>query len=137
MEHSTSGVLGLTAHILNMEKGIFEFQVNGKDVGLRFGTRALRLLENKLKEDISIILGRAATGKTGIDFMCTIFECAALDYAITHKKEIDIKNDDMPDWIDAVGGINEALKILTEGITQYFPKNSASPVMETGEVIIP
>ncbi len=116
-----------------IEKGVFEFEVKGQKVGLRFGTRALRLLEQKVKEDISIILGRAASGKSGIDFMCNIFECAAIDYAVTNKMEVSFTNDDMPDWVDAVGGLTEGLKIVAEGLTQYFPKNSASLVTETRE----
>jgi hypothetical protein len=116
-----------------MDNGIKEFSVNGKTVGLRFGTRALRLLEKKVKKDISEILTEAATGKTGIDFMCDIFECAAQDYCITNKIEVTFTNDDMPDWVDACGGLNEGLKILAEGIQQYFPKNLTSPVTETGE----
>lgn len=119
-----------------MENGIFEFEVSGKTVGLRFGTRALRLLEKKLKEDISLILNRAAEGRTGIDFMCDIFECTAQDYFITNKLEITFTNDDMPDWIDAVGGLSAALQILAEGMTQYHPKNLSSPVKETGEKAI-
>lgn len=110
-----------------MENGIHLFEVNGKKVGLRFGTRSLRLLEKKLKEDISVILEQAVKGRSGIEFLCNIFECTAQDYYITNKIEIDFSNDDMPDWIDAVGGLNPASQIVTEGINQYFPKNSTSP----------
>lgn len=106
-----------------MENGIIEFDVNEKKVGLRFGTRALRLLEKKMKQDISDILALAAEGKTGIDFLCDIFECAAQDYCITKKIEITFNNEDMCDWIDACGGLNAGLKILAEGLTQYHPKN--------------
>lgn len=116
-----------------MDKGIFEFEIKGETVGLRFGTRALRILETKLNENISGVLSKAVSGRPGIDFMCNIFECAAQDYFITNKKEINFTNDDMPDWIDAVGGLNQALKIVADGLTQYFPKNSASLVTETRE----
>lgn len=106
-----------------MENGIFEFKVGEKTVGLRFGTRALRILEKKMKLDISVILTIASEGKTGIDFMCDIFECAALDYCHTKKVEVDFTNEDMPDWVDAIGGLNAGLKVLADGLTHYHPKN--------------
>lgn len=115
-------------------KGIFEFEVNNKKVGIRFGTRAFRLLQRKLNKTLSEILDDLGKRANEIDFLCDFFECAAQDYYITHKKEIDFNNEDMPDWIDAIGGLEPSIKVLTDGIEQYLPKNSTS-LAETGEKV--
>jgi hypothetical protein len=115
-----------------MEIGIYEFQFKGEKVGLRFGTRFFRLMQQKIKKDLSHILHMLGTGTYEFEFMADCFECAARDYFITNKFDINFNNDDMCDWIDTVGGAEEAVRIMSEGIFQYFPKNLKS-LAETGE----
>lgn len=118
-----------------MEFSVKEFEVKGQRVGIRFGTRFFRLMQKEVKKNLSEILAMMAAGAYEFDFLATAFECAAKDYLITNGKEPNIKNDEMDDWIDAVGGAEGAVLIITNGITQYFPKNSKS-LAETGEPVL-
>lgn len=118
-----------------MDFSVKTFSVKDKEVGLRFGTRFFRLMQSHVKKNLSDLLNMIASGTYEFEFLCSAFECAAQDYAITNGKPIDFNNDDMSDWIDAVGGAEGAVVALTEGIAQYFPKNLKS-LEETGEQVI-
>lgn len=115
-----------------MDKSVFEFELNGEKVGLRFGTLSFKYLQQQTKETISESLTRLSSGKLDLDFICEFFLAAARDYVFTNKKEAKLSVDDMGLWIDHVGGIYKAMEIIGNGVEQYFPKNSNSPA-ETGE----
>lgn len=118
-------------------KGIFEYEIEGRKIGFKFGMYALKLICEKEGCTLKGFLERfAASQQNGIEpqTLINVFYCCALHYAKSNKKEIDFEEVDVSDWIDEIGLI-EGMKMFKEGFEQFVPKNSKS-LAETGEITI-
>lgn len=115
-------------------KGVFEFDVSGRKVGFKFGTMALAVAEKKEGKSLKQVFESLSEGKVGVMLMLHLFYGAAVQYADSKKQEVDFSVSDVSDWIDEIG-IESATEMISQGFSQYVPKNSPSPA-KTGEMII-
>jgi hypothetical protein len=126
-----------------MHKGVFEFEVGEPKVkrGFKFGTYAFAIACEKDKCILSEILHRIGVGvdpsqaRINIMSLLHVFYGAAVHYTVSKKIKQDFDTSDVSDWLDELG-LDKVNEILTEGLTQYAPKNSTS-LAETGETVTP
>ena len=135
-----------------MKKGIFEFEIDGKKRGLKFGTYGLGVACEKEKCSIDVlyrrigqpyIVTKIVDGKEEKEVkvdtvkllsLLHVFYGAAVHYADHTGTEIDFRPSDVSDWLDVIG-LDKVNGILKEGLEQYVPKNSTSLAVEKGETV--
>jgi hypothetical protein len=106
--------------------GVFEEEIGGEKVCLRFGVLCMDYFEKAEGEDFA-----GAMMKLGRYTMSSInlLYCAAKDYAETNGIEFKVTRQDAIRWFES--DKSRCNEIMAEGLTQYTPKNSKSP-QETG-----
>jgi hypothetical protein len=124
-------------------KGIFEFEIGEPKVkrGFKFGTYAFAIACEKDDCPLNVLLQRIGVGadevsinKVNVMTLLRVFYGAAVHYAEHVKQPADFSQSDVSDWVDELG-LERINEILTNGLSQYVPKNSNSPT-ETGEKVI-
>jgi hypothetical protein len=124
-------------------KGIFEFEIEGKKRGFKFGTYAMAVACEYDKCVLSDILkrigvpylvdGEKKKDKVNIMSLLHIFYGAAVHYAEHKKQPVDFSTSDISDWVDELG-LEKVNAFLNDGLNQYSPKNSTS-LAEKGEIV--
>jgi hypothetical protein len=119
-------------------KGIFEFEIEGRHRGFKFGTYAFAVAceeDNCTLDELFKRIG-VGQGKPKVNLLALLntFYGAAVAYAKGKKQDVDFAVDDVSDWLDHLG-VDKVYATLSDGLTQYVPKNSPPP-METGEKVI-
>lgn len=120
-----------------MSSKIFEFEIEGKKVGLRFGMltngKACRIDGNISLSELFKRLG--ITGEQQPDFatITNWFYSAALVYNESNKIPIDFTAADVSDWLDHIGleKLMDLIKNSFETPKTDESKNPAAP--ETGQ----
>lgn len=107
-------------------KGVFEFQVQDKTVGFKFGILALAIAEEKEGKPLSELLELLTTGKVSTKTLLHLLYGAAVQYAEQKSKAVDFTLSDVSDWCEEIGFEN-IYPAFRSGLTQYLPKNSKSP----------
>jgi hypothetical protein len=109
-------------------KGVFDFKVGGQDRGFKFGTYAFAIACDREKCSMDQLLDRIGINegkKANLLSLLNLFYGAAVHYAEHKKTPIDFGPSDVSDWLDEVG-LTETMKMISEGLQQYVPKNSNS-----------
>jgi hypothetical protein len=124
-----------------MQKGIFEFEVGEPKVkrGFKFGTFAFAVACKEDGTPLSELLKKIGVGVENptVDIMAllNVFYGAAVQYAKEKRQPLDFHPVDISNWMDELG-VDEVTRILTNGLTQYSPKNSET-LAETRETVTP
>ena len=112
-------------------KGIFEIEVNGEKVGFKFGMLASAHTEKISGMGIFEVFKEMGEGK--MLPVLHYFYGGAVAYALSKgHKEPNI--DQVSDWIDVIG-FSEAIRIYTESIQTYLPKNGQAPTNGAKELV--
>jgi hypothetical protein len=114
-------------------KGVFEFELDGKQVGFKLGTMALAIAEEKEGKSLKELLESLTSKDVKTITILNIFYGAAVQYADHKRKPIDFTLSDISDWCEEIG-FEKLITVITEGLAQYVPKNLTS-LAETGEKI--
>jgi hypothetical protein len=124
-------------------KGIFEFEIEGKKRGFKFGTYAFAVACDQDKSVLSDLLkkigvpyevdGEKRADPVNIMSLLNVFYGAAVHYAKHKKQGVDFTPDEVSDWLDELG-LEKVNGYLQEGLNQYSPKNSTS-LAEKGETV--
>ena len=127
-------------------KGIFEFEVGGVKRGFKFGTYGISVACEKEDCSVDVLLKRCGIpylvdGKPKADApklkaLLHLFYGAAVHYAEDQNQILDFKPSTVSNWLDEIG-LDKVNKMMVDGLTQYVPKNSASPAKEAGEKVTP
>lgn len=117
--------------ILNM-KGNYEFNIDDKKVGFRFGTYSLSI---SMKKNQCSSLGEFFEKVLSQDLqaLLDLFYGAAVHYASHKKIVVDFNDSDVSDWIDEIG-FDKSTEMMMDMIKQYNPKNSQPPA--TGDQMV-
>lgn len=129
-------------------KGIFEFETGGQKRGFKFGTYALSIACDKDDCSLDVLLKRCGVPYTvtkgnkqelkadnpRLKSLLHLFYGAAVHYAEDNDLDANFKPSTVSNWLDEIG-IENLNSMLVQGLTQYSPKNSASPA-EKGEMIL-
>ncbi len=105
-----------------VEKGIFEFEVDGKKVGFKFGMYAAAITQKESGSSIIDLFKIMAQGNDGGVALLQYFYGGAVSYA-TNKKLTIPTIDEVGDWIEVIGW-DESLKVYSESIKTYISKNA-------------
>lgn len=114
-------------------KGVFEFEVDGKKRGFKFGTYAFAVACEKEGCSINELQKRIGDSNLNIMVLLHLFYGAAVHYAAHKKIEVDFTTSEVSDWLDELG-YGKVTEILNSGLNVYQPKNSTSP-QEKGETV--
>lgn len=118
-------------------KGIFEFEVQGKKVGFKFGTYALSVAcEKEGDVDLNTLFKRCGfiytdeKGKPKADkakpkSVLNLFYGGALHYAEDFNQPADFKVSTVANWMDEIGEA-KLMEVITKAFFTYEPKNSES-----------
>lgn len=105
-----------------VEKGIFEFEIEGKKIGFKFGMYAAAITQKESGSSIIDLFKVMAQGNDGGVALLQYFYGGAVAYA-TNKKLPIPTIDEVGDWIELIGW-DESLKVYSESIKTYIPKNA-------------
>ena len=113
-------------------KGIFEFEVDGKKVGFKFGTYALSEACEKENCSVDVLLrrcgipymvdGKPKADKPKLKALLHLFWGAAIHYAEDNDQPTDFKPSTVSNWLDELG-MEKINEMLVGGLTTYSPKN--------------
>jgi hypothetical protein len=127
-------------------KGIFEFEVSGEKRGFKFGTYGLSVACDKEDCAVDELMkrcgipylkdGKTAQDKPKLRSLLHLFYGAAVHYAEDNNLSTNFKPSTVSNWLDEIG-IENVNKMMSQGLTQHVPKNSTSPVTETGVQVTP
>lgn len=118
-------------------QGIFEFEIEGRKIGFKFGTYAFSVACEKEGDiDLTTLFKRCGfiykdkDGKAKADpakpkSVLNLFYGAAVHYAEDHDQPLNFKVSTVSNWMDKLGEA-ELMKIITESFFTYEPKNSES-----------
>lgn len=110
----------------------FEFDIDGKIRGFRFGTYAIAVAQ---KQNGAKSIGDLFTKLQveGGDFitLLDLFYGAAMQYADHKKQKPDFSVSDVSDWLDEIG-LEKTMELVRQMLYEYTPKNS-SPQETLGE----
>lgn len=127
-------------------KGIFEFEVEGRKVGFKFGTYAISVACEKEGDcSIDVLFRRCGIpymsgkeirqDKPKLKSLLHLFYGAAIHFAEDNDQPTDFKPSTVSNWLDAIG-LEKVNQMMTEGLNQYTPKNSPSPEKAGEEVTV-
>lgn len=127
-------------------KGIFEFDIEGRKVGFKYGTYAVSIACEKENCTVDVLYKRCGVpylekNKKGepvvksdapnLKALLHLVYGAAVHYAEDNDLPIDFKVSTVSNWLDEIG--EEKIKPMFEhSLNQYVPKNSKS-LAEKGE----
>lgn len=113
-------------------KGIIEKQIDEKIRGFHFGTAMLLMLEEDRGVTITQLNQRMKDRM--VTTIVDIFHCAAVSYCKLNKIDVDFDRDDIPQWIDQLGGFTGAMKIFNDAMNEEEgdKKNSVALAMNQG-----
>ncbi len=105
-----------------VEKGIFEFEIEGKKIGFKFGMYAAAITQKESGSSIVDLFKVMALGSDGGVALLQYFYGGAVAYASNKKLPVPTI-DEVGDWIEAIGW-DESLRVYSESIKIYIPKNA-------------
>ena len=117
-------------------KGIFEFEISGQPRGFKFGTYAFSIAcERDGNCDLNELFKRCGfaykvdgglkSDSPNLKTLLHLFFGAAVHYAEHKRHSLDFTLSDVSDWLDEIG-LEKLTDMITEGSSQYIPKNSNS-----------
>lgn len=107
-----------------MYKGLFQFEVAGRQRGFKFGTLSNALFCKTEGIKPLDIQKRIIEGDPFIDIDYSYY--AAVAYCQINKLEVDFTKDDVSCWIDEIG-VDRLAQMLLEAFKTYVPKNVQPP----------
>lgn len=110
------------------------FVIDGVTFGFRFTTWAFKQTQNSLNaKSLNEVLRRIGFDDGELDtsaYIIFLLE-AAKEYNYHQKIDTVLTERDASDYIDLMGGIMQSLKLISEALYQFIPKNS-NPLEEAG-----
>jgi len=110
-------------------KGVIDLKIGEKTRGLYFGTAMLLQLEEERGITISELNQRMK--ERMVTTIVDIFYCAAVTYCKLNRIDVDFERDDIPQWIDQLGGFAEAMRVFNDAMTEP-EKNPKALAMNQG-----
>lgn len=107
-----------------MYKGLFKFEINGKERGFKFGTLSNAIFCKTEGVKPLEIQKRIIEGDPFIDIDYAYY--AAVAYCQINKQDVDFSKDDVACWIDEIG-VDRLAEMLLESFKTYMPKNVQPP----------
>jgi hypothetical protein len=118
-------------------KGIFEFEVEGKKVGFKFGTYAFSIACEKEGDiDLNTLFkrcgfvykdekGKPKSDKAKMKSILHLFYGAAIHYAEDFDQPTNFKVSTVSNWMDEIGEV-KLMEIIQKSFFTYEPKNLSS-----------
>lgn len=107
-------------------QGNVEVTVDDKVFGFRFTTWGLKETQKSAGcKGILELFTKIGLDDSNIDletFIIMLSE-AAKEYNYYNKKDTEISNRIISEWIDEMGGVVVSLSLISEGLKQFVPKN--------------
>lgn len=98
---------------------------------------ALGIAEREENTTVDVLLTRIGLngGMPSIMALLNLFYGAAVQYCSNKNLSVDFSKSDVSDWLDEIG-LEKTMQLMTQGLTQYFPKNGTPPGT-AGETVTP
>lgn len=104
-------------------KGVIDLKIGEKTRGLYFGTAMLLQLEEERGITISDLNQRMK--ERMVSTIVDIFYCAAVTYCKLNRIDVDFERDDIPQWVDQLGGFAEAMRVFNDAMND--PQSEKNP----------